>query len=97
MNSIYALTLICFISSTALFAESKAEKRLKHQEDRIQSGLESGSINEKEAQSLENGQAKVEKALSEAQEDGDVSKREKRHINMMQKNQSHKIRRAKRN
>lgn len=97
MKSLNLLCLIVLVTSTATFAKSKAERRLEHQVNRIENGVDSGLINNKEAARLEHGQDKVQDALADAQEDGKFSHKEKKHINEMQKNQSQKIHKAKRN
>lgn len=95
MSLLNLICLITILSSATTFAESKVERRLDHQEERIENGVDSGSIDEKEAARLERGQDKVQGALEGAQEDGKISHKEKRHLNKMQKNQSRKIRKSK--
>jgi len=87
--------IFLLVFSSTVFAQTRAEKRMEHQEQRIANGIESGSINEKEADRLESGQERVQKQVSKAMEDGELSRGEKRHINRMQNHQSHKIRKEK--
>lgn len=97
MNKIFLIFCICILYIQTAFAQSRAEKRAKHQEDRIQQGIESGSVNEKEAERLQRGQERVQNAMEAAQSDGDISRQEKHHLNKMQNIQNRKIRRAKSN
>jgi hypothetical protein len=78
-------------------AQTRAERRVKHQQNRIENGNKSENINEQEAAKIQNGQARVDQAVTNASSDGDVTLKEKRHVNNMQDRQSRKIHRAKKN
>jgi hypothetical protein len=104
MNVKFALTgLIVAALSAPAFAQStpdtkstpRIDGRQEKQEKRIDQGVKSGQLNEKEAARLEKGQAKVQKMEDKAVADGKVTKKEKKHIEHAQDQQSKKIHREK--
>jgi len=86
-----SLTLI----ASAATAKTRAEKREANQDQRIENGVQSGELTQKEATRLEAGQARVDQTQDSAQADGKVTKKEKRHVEKMQDRQSKKIHRQK--
>ena len=66
-------------------------QRNVNQEQRIHNGVTNGSLTNKEAGSLEKGQARVDRREYRAGKDGNVSKREQRGIQRRENRQSHKI------
>ena len=69
----------------------KDVQRNVNQEKRIHNGVENGSLTNKEAGSLEKGQARTDRKEYRAGKEGNVSAREQRHIQNRQNRQSGKI------
>lgn len=97
MKHIFSLALIAIsLGSSAAHAGTKhQEKREARQEARINQGIASGQLNEKEAARLEKGQQHIDNMEDKAMADGKMSKREKLHIEHAQDKQSRKIFREK--
>jgi CRISPR/Cas system-associated endoribonuclease Cas2 len=70
---------------------TRVDKRQEKQDQRIQKGVDSGQLNQKEAARLEKGQAHVEKLEDKALEDGKMTKKEKIRIEHAQDVQSKRI------
>jgi hypothetical protein len=68
-----------------------------NQQNRIEQGVQSGQLTNKEASQLERGQAKVDRAEARAGADGHVNAREQARIQHRENNQSQKIYREKHN
>jgi hypothetical protein len=66
-------------------------QRNVNQEKRIEQGIKSGTITNREASSLERGQAKVDHAQAKAGHDGHIDKREQRAIKHKENRQSEEI------
>jgi hypothetical protein len=73
----------------------RVDKREAKQQARIDQGVASGELNQKEAARLENGQARVNQAEANAKADGKVTRREKYKLDHMQDKQSRHIKRQK--
>jgi hypothetical protein len=73
----------------------RIDQRQADQQKRIDEGVKSGALNEKEARRLDKGQQRVQKAEDKAMADGKVTAREQRKIEHMQDHQSKKIYREK--
>src|SRR5262245_48715784 len=73
----------------------RIDKRQANQEKRIDQGVQSGQLNQKEAARLEKGQQRVQKAEDKAMADGKMTKKERAHIEHMQDHQSKNIYREK--
>lgn len=71
------------------------DQREANQQRRIDQGVQSGELTQKEAVKLEKGQAKVEKMEDKAKADGTVTPHERKRIQHAQNKQSHKIHRQK--
>ena len=71
------------------------DKRQDNQQKRIDQGVQSGQLNEKEAARMDKGQARVEKMESKAKSDGVVTKDERRRLHHAQNNESKRIHRQK--
>lgn len=71
----------------------RIDQRQEKQEKRIDKGVASGQLNQKEAARLEKGQAHVEKMEDRALKDGKITKKEKRRIEHAQDQQSKRIHR----
>ena len=79
----------------AATAAARADQRQANQERRIEQGVKSGSLTEKEAARLDKGQAHVQKMENKAVADGKVTKKERARLEHAQDNQSRKIYRQK--
>ena len=73
----------------------RIDKRQENQERRIEQGVKSGALTQKEAARLEKGQARIQKMEDKAMADGKVTKKEARRIEKAQDRQSKKIYREK--
>ncbi|MEO8145893.1 MAG: hypothetical protein ABI654_16920 [Betaproteobacteria bacterium] len=73
----------------------RIDQRQQNQQQRIDQGVQSGQLNQKEAARLEKGQARVQKMENKAVADGKVTAKERRKIERTQDNQSRKIAREK--
>jgi hypothetical protein len=71
----------------------RIDNRQEKQDRRIEKGVASGQLNQKEAARLEKGQIHVQKMEEKAVSDGKVTKREKRRIEHAQDQQNKSIRR----
>lgn len=71
------------------------DKRQENQEKRIQQGVNSGALNEREAARLEKGQRRVERMEERAKADGKVTPKERARIQHAENVQSKKIYREK--
>jgi hypothetical protein len=68
-----------------------------NQQQRIEQGLQNGSLNTREASQLERGQAKIDKMESNAEKNGNLSPAEKARIERAQNQQSRQINRDENN
>jgi hypothetical protein len=86
------LLSLIFISPVA-FAEGEnlVDKRQENQEQRIEKGVENGSLTDKEAARLKRQQGRVNKAEERAMADGKMDKKEAKHIKKMQNRASSNI------
>lgn len=82
-------------SAMAQTATPKVDQRQINQQQRIDQGVSSGTLTEKEAAHLEHGQAHVKNIEDRAKSDGKVTKRERAHLHHAQKVQSSRIHRQK--
>ena len=96
---IVAIACAAVFASGAAFAQTtstpRIDKRQENQQKRIDEGVKSGQLNEKEARRLEKGQQRVQKAEDKAMADGTMSAKEKHKIEHMQDRESRKIAREK--
>lgn len=72
-------------------ATPRVDQRQANQEARIQQGVQSGALTDKEAAKLERGQAKVQAKEERAKADGVVTARERAKLAKAQDKQSRKI------
>jgi hypothetical protein len=100
MNSIAKTAVATLLAAFALGAAaqtpapdsgSRIDKRQANQQQRIDKGVQSGAINQKEDARLEKGQARVQKMEDKARADGTVTKGEARKIERAQDKQSRRI------
>jgi hypothetical protein len=91
------LVALAFATPLAAFAQStpRVDQRQVNQEQRIQQGVQSGSLTQKEAAKLEKGQGHVQKMEDKAKADGKVTPKERERLQQAQNNQSQKIAREK--
>ena len=87
-----ALSLPAFAQTTST---PRIDQRQANQEQRIQQGVNSGQLNQKEAARLEKGQARVQKMEDKAVADGKVMAKERARIEKAQNKESRKIAREK--
>ena len=73
----------------------RIDKRQQNQQQRIDKGVQSGQLTQKEAARLEKGEARVQKMEDKAVADGKVTRKEKKHIEHAQDQQGKKIYREK--
>lgn len=90
-----ALPAVTFAQSSDTASTPRIDQRQKAQQKRIDKGVQSGELNQKETARLEKGQARVQKAEDKAVADGKMTKKERAHIEHMQDQQSNKIYREK--
>lgn len=72
-------------------------QRNVNQQERIEQGIENGSVTNKELSNLERGQARVDRKEARAGADGHVSAQEQEHVQAAEHRQSRRIHRLKHN
>jgi len=89
--------LVTAVFASGAYAQSAASETQRNvdQQKRIEQGLQSGSLNTKEAARLEKGEAHVEKMESNAMKDGKMTDAEKARIQNAQNKESQAIYREK--
>ena len=92
-----AAAALAVVFAGAAFAQStpRVDQRQENQQKRIDQGVQSGALNQKEAARLEKGQARVQRMEDKAMADGKVTAKERRKIEHAQDRQSKKIYREK--
>jgi uncharacterized membrane protein YebE (DUF533 family) len=96
--TIAALTLGVF--ALPAFAQTNTpniDKRQAEQQKRIDQGVKSGQLTNRETRQLERGQAKVQRMEDQAKADGKVTPRERKAIEREQNKQSRLINKDKHN
>jgi Tfp pilus assembly protein FimT len=73
----------------------RIDQRQTNQERRIEQGVKSGALNEREAMRLEKGEARIQKMEDKAAADGKVTLKERARIERAQDMQSRRIYRQK--
>ena len=92
--SILAVTLAAAFALPAhsqTTSTPRVDKRQQNQQQRIDQGVKSGQLTEKEAARLQKGQARVQKMEDKAAADGKVTAKERRRIEHTQDQQSRRI------
>lgn len=79
------------LPAAAQTATPRVDQREANQQKRIDQGVQSGQLNQKEAARLEKGQAKVEKMEEKAKADGKVTPKERAALHHAQDKQSKRI------
>ena len=99
IKSTLIVAVIAALPGIALAQDTKStpriDQRQENQEKRIDRGVQSGQLTDKEAKRLEKGQARVQKMEDKAVADGTVTKKERKKIEHAQDQQSKKIHREK--
>ena len=98
-KNIALLLLMSFVSSVG-FARTntpRIDQRQQNQERRIDQGVQSGQLTEKEQKNLEKDQANIEAKKDAAKADGVVTRQERRQIRHAENRESRKIYRLKHN
>jgi hypothetical protein len=100
MKTVTILTAAAFaVLAVPTFAQTtstpRIDQRQQNQQQRIDQGVQSGQLNQKEAARLDKGQARVQKMEDKAVADGKVTAKERRKIERAQDKQSRKIAREK--
>lgn len=94
-----ALVTVAAAVALPAFAQTtttpRIDKRQELQDRRIDSGVKSGQLTEREAARLEKGQVRVQKAEDKAAADGKVTGKERARIEKMQDRESARIARQK--
>ena len=94
--AVAALALGAFaFSAVAQTATPNIDKRQAEQQKRIDQGVKSGQLTDKEAVRLNKGQAKVQKMEDKAKADGVVTAKERQRIEREQNKKSRNIAREK--
>ena len=94
---IIAALAAAFVAPAAAQTQStpRIDQRQQNQERRIEQGVNSGALNEREAARLERGQDRVQRMEDRAVSDGKVTARERARIEHQQNKQSRRIYRQK--
>lgn len=100
MYGIFRAFLVCMLVAPLLAsaedaATPKADQRQSSQTQRIQQGVQSGTLTDKEAARLEKGQARVQKIEDKIKSDGVVTKQERARLQHAENVESRHIRRQK--
>lgn len=90
-----AATLIVLPAMAQTTSTPRIDQRQENQQRRIDQGVNSGALNEREAARLQKGQERVQKMEDKAVADGKVTVREKARIEHAQDKQSRHIAREK--
>ena len=94
MKSIKAVVAVAIALPVLAFAQAntpRVDQRQANQERRIDQGVASGSLTQREANRLENGQQRVDNMENRAKADGVVTKRERARLHVAQDAQSDRI------
>ena len=93
--ALLAAAAIALPAAAQTSSTPRIDQRQANQDRRIDRGVKSGALTEKEADRLEKGQARVQKMEDKAVADGRVTKKERARIEHAQDRQSKKIYRQK--
>ena len=94
-------TLLLLVRSAPLVAMAQSantpvfDQRQANQEQRIQQGVQSGALTQKEAARLERGQDRLQRVEDKAKSDGVVTKQERAHLQHAENVESKRIYRQK--
>jgi polyhydroxyalkanoate synthesis regulator phasin len=88
-----ALPVTALAQSAGTTPTPRIDKRQENQQRRIDEGVKSGQLTEKEAARLQKGQQRVQKMEDKAMADGKLTREERRRIERAQDSESDRIRR----
>jgi len=91
--AVFAMLSLPAFAQTA--STPRIDQRQQNQQQRIDQGVKSGQLNQKEAARLEKGQARVQKLEDKATADGKVTAKERARIEKAQDRESKRIYREK--
>nr|MBL8412573.1 hypothetical protein [Dechloromonas sp.] len=94
MKPRHILAALVVVVPAFAFAQAntpRVDQRQANQEQRIDQGVASGSLTQREANRLGNGQARVDNIENRAKSDGVVTRQERAHLHHAQEKQSHRI------
>jgi hypothetical protein len=94
MKTIKTLAVLSLVLPTLAFAQAntpRVDQRQANQEQRIDQGIASGSLTQREANRLERGQQRVDNMENRAKADGVVTRRERAQLHQAQDRQSDRI------
>lgn len=98
MKTIKTIAVLSLVLPTLAFAQAntpRVDQRQANQEQRIDQGVASGSLTQREANRLENGQQHVNNMENRAKADGVVTRGERARLHQAQDRQSDRIYRQK--
>lgn len=90
-----AIAVALLVPPSLALAKRPIAKRADRQENRIEEGVDSGKLTDKEAERLKNQQDVIDQERENAREDGKVTRGERREIRHDQNKASHAIRHKK--
>ncbi len=90
-----ALPGVAAAQSSDTASTPRIDKRQERQDQRIDKGVQSGQLTDKEAARLEKGQQRVQKMEDKAMADGKMTKRERTRMERAQDRESKRIYRQK--
>ncbi|MBZ0169020.1 hypothetical protein MELA_00890 [Candidatus Methylomirabilis lanthanidiphila] len=93
--AVAALAAVAWPTLTQAQSTPRIDQRQANQDRRIDQGVASGQLTEREAARLEKGQNRVQQVENHALADGTMTKRERAKIERAQNRQSRKIARQK--
>ncbi len=91
----FSLSAIAQTTPANPTATPRVDQRQANQQQRIDQGVQSGQLNQREAARLEKGQARVQKMEDKAKADGVVTKKERAALHHAENKQSRHIAREK--
>ena len=100
MKTIKAIAAIAIVLPTLAFAQANTpgiDQRQANQERRIDQGVASGSLTQREANRLDRGQQRVDNMENRAKADGVVTPQERQRIHRAQDTQNRQIAKKKHN
>lgn len=92
---IAALPGVALAQSSDTTSTKRIDQRQENQQQRIDKGVQSGQLTDKEAKRMQKGQARVQKMEDKAMADGKMTKKERKKIEKAQDRESKKISRQK--
>lgn len=92
-STMAALIIVALPAAALAQSPSRIDQRQAEQQRRIDEGMRSGQLTEKEAARLQKGQQRIQKMEDEARADGRITREERRRIERAQDRESGRIRR----